>query len=173
MQQQWEQILIAARSVSLHFLRAPRPPELGCSSLLEYSQNMLTILVWFGPLPSQKYTLLPRGKFGFLWFCYGPRLQINPSRPRGYCKTRFNAGQHKRGRKAQGADGSGLQDRLSRWTATPNARWIENLSLKEIINIWCPVTVTICINQDLEVRGFLERSIVVNQHTMQAFPSHQ
>lgn len=167
MQQQGEQNTGSSYKWFVPCFKSPHSPLLGCSS-----QSMLTILAWT-PTSSQKYTLLPRGNLAFLWLCYGPRLRINPSGPRGYCRTRFNAGQHKRGRKAEGGWIRAAGDKLSSWTVTPNASWSKILRLKETVNICCPVTVTICTNRDLEIRGFLERSIVVNQPTMQAFPSHQ
>lgn len=40
-------------------------------------------------------------------------------------------------------------------------------------NICRQGTIKIFTNQDLELRGFLEYSTVVNRHTMQSFPSNQ
>lgn len=56
MQQQGEQILVAAISDLFHVLRNP---------LTGVQLTKLTILAWT-PTSSQKYTLLPRGNLAFL-----------------------------------------------------------------------------------------------------------
>lgn len=100
--------------------------------------------------------------------CCGPKLQVHPSRHKRLLKARLNAGQHKR-RREGGADQSGLQSRFSLWTATPNVTWSQFLSTK-ITNVCCQDTATIFTNQELEIKGFLEWSIIVSWHTTNQIP---
>lgn len=68
------------------------------------------------------------------------------------------------------AAGQGLESLVS--PDSPRRGRNRFISMK-ITNTCCQVTIIIFTNQDLEIRGFLEWSLIVNQHTTQAFQSNQ